>query len=329
MPAIENTLSKRLWRYQKDGVIFTRRIKLGKSGTKTLERMLGKCARKMYQQDFQDHLKAPVNNEARSAKLAPAAFNFYYGINTENTEDPTTVNRAAYGLGSGATSIGLDPRTMRLNPFNTELMNLRDRIHKILIKDPTWKAAMKGKSLNSCSAKMYYWIVNEAGKDVRKDVKYHVDVTRNSNGVPDKNNSQVPDTPVVIVTFGDEKRFNMRRHYSASEVVHNSKVEFRQKSATVIVLDGRDEQVRNGIHWRHTSRAGDNKDDVTFSFMFRVVQMQQEVRLDDATLVNKTCGAKKMAQFKRAGKIPFKKAHYKRTVNEINRKVELLFNRFP
>ena len=164
MPAIQNTLAKRLWRYQKDGRIFSRTVKLKKRRTQTIQRLLGKCARNMYQKDFQDDLKAPVNNEARPAKLAPAAFNFYYGINTAKTNDPATIKRAAYGFGSGATTIGLDPRTMRLSPFNTELMNLMNYVEKILMKDPDWKAAMKGRQLNSCSAKMYYWFVSEGGK---------------------------------------------------------------------------------------------------------------------------------------------------------------------
>lgn len=330
MPAIKNTVARRLNRWQKSGKIYTRKIKLPEKKAKTLERLMGKCARKMYADDFQDDLKAPVNNGAGAAKLAPAAFNFYYGANMGKTGDPKTVRRAAYGFGSGATSIGLDPRTMRLNPFFTELLDLTQRMEKLLRMDPQWKKALGKNTLNSCAAKAYYWTKNEAGKNVRKAVNYHVDVNRNAAGIPDSNNSQVPDTPVVMVSFGDEKIFRMRRHTSSTTTIPDSEVEFRQTSGTILVLDGRDEQVRDdGTHWRHMSKAGDNPDDVTFSFMFRAVQMEKEVQVSDGTLADPSCGTKKMIQFKKAGNKPFKRAHYTTTCATIDKKMTSMFNRFP
>jgi hypothetical protein len=329
MPGIKNTVARRLNRWQKSGKIYTRKIKQTKKKAKYMECLMGKCARRLYDYHFQDDLKAPVNNDAGAAKLAPAAFNFYYGANMAKTKDPKTVNRAAYAFGSGATSIGLDPRTMRLRPFFSDLLDLMRRLEKLIRKDPHWDKALGKNALNSCAAKAYYWTKNEAGKNVRKAVNYHVDVNRNAAGIPDKNNSQIPDTPVVMVSFGDEKCFTMRRHISPTVSLPDSHVEFRQTSGTILVLDGRDEQVRDGVHWRHMSRAGDNHGDVTFSFMFRAVQMEKEVHVSDGTLVDHSCGKRKMMQFKKAGNKPFQKAHYKQTCTAIDENMMSMFSRFP
>jgi hypothetical protein len=328
MKPLNASMARKLLRYQNQGKIFS--TNLGKQ-TDTVEKLLGKCARMIFTKHFQDDLKAPVNNVPRSAKLAPAAFNVYFGANTSKTNNPNTVKRAAYAFGSGATSIGLDPRTMRLNPLFPDLIKLAKKATEIVNRDPHRRKAMGGKVYNACSVKIYYWTRRD-NKDktlVQKTVDWHVDVTRDKAGNPRANNSQVPETPVAILTYGTEKRFKMRKHRSPTSFLKSTAVEFRQKSGYMMVLDARDEKIVGGQHWRHMSEAGDDKDGITFSFLFRVVQMEAEVYLHDNTLVDKTCGKMKLEQFKKAGTTWSKTTHYCNTITEIHDRMDSLFNAFP
>jgi hypothetical protein len=330
---LQKTRNKRLSRARGEGQLFSKRLTLEPSKKRTVKRLLRNCARHIYNNNFADDLKAPVNCEAKSARLAPAAFNIYFGANKETTNDPHTVRRAAYGFGSGARSIGLDPRTMRLYPFFPDLLKLKQHVlTEMVVKDPAWKHAMGGRDFDSCSLKVYYWTQRPAGNWIQKKVDWHVDVARNEDGVPDTNNSQVPNTPVVIVTYGHTKHLEMRKHTSSNTFLKTSTINFRQTNASVFVLDGRDESIRNGFHWRHkstaTGNAKDNKHDITFSFLFRITQMTHEVNVHDNTLVNKACGAKKQKQFQNAHPQTFKTKDYKSTCTFIDENMELLFNQF-
>ena len=191
---------------------------------------------------------------------------------------------------------------------------------------------MAGRQFDSCSIKVYYWTQRPAGNWIQKKVDWHVDVSRNADGIPYTNNSQVPETPVVILTFGHTKTLEMRKHTSPTTFQETSTVHFQQGNASVFVLDGRDERVRNGYHYRHKSRATgnakNNSHEITFSFLFRITQMMHEVNVNDNTLVNKTCGAKKMKQFERADPKTFKSPHYKHACAFIDENMESLFNCF-
>jgi hypothetical protein len=328
----KKTMNKRLSRARANGSIFSRHLTVSTSKKRTLKSLLTKCARHIYHNNFDDDLKAPVNCEATSAKLAPAAFNVYYGENKESTNDPNTVMRAAYGFGSGATSIGLDPRTMRLYPFFPDLIKLKKQVTTLVKSDPAWKHAMAGREFDSCSLKVYYWTQRPAGNWIQKKVDWHVDVSRNADGIPYTNNSQVPNTPVAIVTFGHTKTLEMRKHASPTQFQDTSTVHFQQANSSVFVLDGRDECVRNGFHWRHrsmaTGNAKSNSHEVTFSFLFRITQMMHEVNVHDNTMVNKACGVKKMKQFERAHPKTFNSKHYNQACAFIHQNVEGLFNHF-
>ncbi len=69
MPAIKNTVTRRLNRWQRSGKIYTRKIKLPKKQAKILERLMGKCARRLHDYGFQDDLKALVNNDVLGVKM--------------------------------------------------------------------------------------------------------------------------------------------------------------------------------------------------------------------------------------------------------------------
>ncbi|KAL3912798.1 MAG: hypothetical protein SGARI_000969 [Bacillariaceae sp.] len=282
---------------------------------------------------MRDDLKAPLGCPAIPAKLAPAALNLYLAENVGVTKDPNTIMRAAYAFGSGVTSIGLNPETMRLLPFFPDLIALKKHVTEVVHDNAEWKAQMKGKQFNVCSIKVYYWLVrvNEKGEKrwVRKDVKWHVDIERNSRGEPKDNNSQEPNTPVAILTFGSDKIFSMREHKSPDVYLKSTNVQFKQTNGTLIVLDPRDEEIKKGKHWRHMSECGDDKQGVTFSLLFRICRKRVEVRLDDNTLVDKSCTEKKAAQYEAAPPDSFDNDVYVQTVQDVDQKIGRIFDKFP
>ena len=230
-------------------------------------------------------MKAPMNNKGRSALFSKPSFNIYFGVNVGSAGDDTFM-RTAYGVGSGSSSIGIDPRTVRCYPIFHKLSKLMYLANSLVQQDTTHRMSMGGSSFNFCNVKIYYAFKNREGTIVKKTTEYHTDVTYNKTGEPDKNNSQKPGTPVAICTFGDSKNLWFRRysHVGNKEAQVNSLVRFLQKSGSLIVLDGRDEAIKNGLCWKHMSDMAEEKD-MTVSYMSRVVQTERLVHAHRHTMV--------------------------------------------
>ena len=214
--------------------------------------------KKVYEYCFHDNLKAPMNNGAKSAFFSKTSLNVYFGKNQK--ADKLTVDRAAYGQGSGVLSIGINPNTIRTHPFFSELSNLEEKVRELVNQNPVWKAAMKGRDFNSVLVKVYFaypdWAkVNGKSvfKTINKTTEWHTDIDIDANGVPlSKGNSQAPGTPVAFLTFGDTKNLWFQRHSSKTKPIDNSLVHFLQKSGSLFVLDARDKVYgENGWHWKH------------------------------------------------------------------------------
>ena len=160
--------------------------------------------------------------------------------------------RAACAVGSGAQSIGLDPRTNQLRPFFPELVDLMRCVTKSVREKTCWKNA----HFNFVSVKQHCTFYNENGKRVEKDAKWHVHVALNKNGVPMANNSQLPLSPVAILTHGDSKSLFFVRHRSSgkTDFEANTLFEAPQEMGSIFLLDGRDELLDelNQV-WRHCS----------------------------------------------------------------------------
>ena len=118
-------------------------------------------------------------------------------------------------------------------------------VTKVLVsKDSTWARHLEDHPFNFC------WNQNllhlqETGRHSGKEcTRCHVDVTRNrKTGEPMPNNSQIPGTPVAILTYGASKNLWFRRQ--AIKQLHNptSLIHFLQRSDSLFVLDERDEEL--------------------------------------------------------------------------------------
>ena len=206
-----------------------------------LQRLLKKCACGIYKDNFEDDLKAPNSNKPASALLARTSFNIYFGTNVAVKDN--TILRAAYGAGSGGSSIGLNPKTMRVYPFFPDLTELMNFATRMLQDDPDWGDIMEVHPFNFCNVKVYYPYRNADGNLVKKTTEFHCDVTRSDDNTAKDDNSQLPGTPVAILTFGDQKFLKFMRHYFDGTKMMHSEIVYDQKSGSFIVLDGRDEEI--------------------------------------------------------------------------------------
>ena len=72
--------------------------------------------------------------------------------------------------------------------------------------------------LNNVALKWYMAYLRENGKEERKQLGMHVDVTHNPRTLkPCKNNSQKPGTLTAMLTFGADKHLWFRRYSSPSK----------------------------------------------------------------------------------------------------------------
>jgi hypothetical protein len=150
--------------------------------------------------------------------------------------------------------------------------------------------------------KIYYSFKDANGKLIKKETNWHADVSFDANGKPDKTNSQVPGTPVAILTFGDPKKllFNQYLGNGNKHPLEGTQIDFKQVNARLFILHPGDEAIhpKTNTHWKHMSEmiTDDNlqafvdgkmkpvpvEERVTFSLMLRVVQVTCPVKpLDD------------------------------------------------
>ena len=102
-----------------------------------------------------DQLKAPMGNNAQWAMFSPASFNIYYGMNLPS--ELPDLQRAAYGTGSGQTSIGLEPTTTKIHAFFPDLCRLTEGVTAVLMnKNALWKQSLEENPFNFVGVKVYY-----------------------------------------------------------------------------------------------------------------------------------------------------------------------------
>ena len=297
----------RICRYKRMGLLFSRFVDY--PNRERIKRLLYTAAKKIWDVYYQDDLKSPNSCAAAPASISKPSMNFYFGVNVK--DNGVAMVRTAYGVGSGTSSIGLNPCTMKVNCAFPELVHLMTWATAIVKQDRDWMWPMWNKSFNFCSVKLYYAYQNANGKLIQKDTQWHVDVTLDKDGNPMTNNSQEPGTPVAILTFGETKNLFFRRQKNKQLFYDNTQLLFQQRNASLFVLDSRDERIapKDGLHWRHMSEMQRGQEGATFSFMFRVVQKEVTVNKSDSTFVNPRVGPKKAVQFQKGERL-FETEHY-------------------
>ena len=282
----------------------------------------------IYNVYLKDSLKAPMGNPAAPALFSKPAVNVYFAQNQEDCGEDMKV--ASYGFGKGLGSIGLNPETLQIHGFFSELLSLTKFVSNEVNNNKRWKKQMQGRSFDTVSVKLYYSYkrlkTDGTEETIWKTVECHTDVTYQDDGVTAKaDNSQLPGTPVAMVTFGSPKNLWFRRHLDKDKFNQHQTIHFLQETGKLFVLDGEDERKSpvDGWHWRHKSTMRD-VDAVTFSFMFRVSNMSTHVKKESRLLSNPKVGPKKRKQFQEGEHI-FKTEHYNQQCTLLVEKMEKFF----
>jgi hypothetical protein len=271
-------------------------------------------------------MKAPGSNEASPALLTPSSFDIYFGENISKPSSDVVV-RSAYAMGSGQGSIGLDPRHKKFRHIFPKLSQLRDLLKWQVERHYAEQQMDVNCNFNQVSVKIYF---------NNKKTNIHTDTQFDNNHVAVESNSQVPQTPVVIATIGDNKLLTFeefsRSVCGEKKVVHVSKgtreLKFYQKSGSIFLMDHRDEEInKNGMFWKHSSHLEDGKNGCSISILFRVSQVSAVVIPGVDNLANPVMygAGKKEQQFNRGWRL-MRNPTYRKWYEEEVRKIEAKIN---
>lgn len=317
------TQRSRLSRWRRRGKFHSKMLTYPRN-SQTLPNLLWKCSNIVWTCYAKDDLKAPQNNGPKPAMLSKPSVNVYFGTNVSDNGNSFT--RTAYGVGSGVSSIGLNPKTMTINAIFPELSEVVEIVSNRVKKEQGMADILTKSPFNFVSVKIYFTFLNMKDELVTKDTGWHVDVTTGRDGKPCRNNSQKPGTPVAILTCGDRKNLWFRRFRTKQIYDDGTKLLFPQENGSLFLLDARDEiKDETGWSWQHMSDMSESHG-VTFSFMLRCVQKDVEVKKETATLVNPKRGGIKEGQFKRQRKV-FESDKYKKSRNKIDATMAEFFKR--
>jgi hypothetical protein len=328
---VSNTIRQRALAHKRAGT-----FKSGKEewdNRDTAKKVLLICSKIVWDKYYQDDLKAPLGNPAKPASISPASMNFYFGTNVSKAEE--WIERTAYAVGTGTYSIGLNPITRKVHSIFHEMSQLMALVNSVVRKKPSLACLFTPTQyFNHCSVKIYFTYRDLNGDLKRKQTDWHTDVSYDKvTGEPKPDNSQVAGTPVAIATFGDPKELQFIRHeVGRTKGDPKTLLKFTQPNATLFIMHPADEAIDLNLrkYWKHKSEMCNGpsiENNVTFSFVFRVVQPTVEVNLADDTLVNKECGEERMKRFDAGQRILRTKAYVLAT-KEIEAKMKSVFERY-
>ena len=263
---------------------------------------------------YEDVLKWPLRMhlyQPRPALFWEAGPNMYFGKN-KGREKNGTVLRFAYATGSGTSTIGINPKEFRVYPWCKELDDLWESVM------PCLPSSMSGWHWNAVSCKFYdsYNEIWKKGIDStnKRHVKcgLHRDVQWTINGDVADESSQVPGTPVVIITLGGRKKLCFKKKIKGLSKDESTRMEdytqFLQTDSSCVVLHPDDEKwTQRPDHlfqcFHHHSEfsgklAGDNA--MVASIMFRHVQKTVRVGISTNLANQESVEPKLAAKFDRA-----------------------------
>jgi uncharacterized protein YaiI (UPF0178 family) len=323
----QENYGKRRQRQCSMGNLQSKKLKF-KGDLRTLKGLLRSCAWILFKEYFHDNTKASMGNDAKPTMFSCPSLDNYFGVNAAEGSINETVMRSACGVCSGTSSIGLNPKTYSIHSAPPEIIKLVDTATQALRDNKHWCQQMNDTSFNFCSVKDYCSYQDCNGKVIKKSANWHSDVALTSDGKPQLQNSQLPGTPVAIFTCGDPKHLWFQKAFKHNQTVPSSHCHIVQKNGSMFVLDGQDELLNNPLYttWKHMSDMI-NPDDVTFSFMCRVIQKQVEVCKDTGRLHNPKLTCKKTAQHD-AAQGTFKTSHYKQEKKALMHKMEQVFAKY-
>lgn len=216
-----------------------------------------------------DNMKSPFGCAAKMALLSRASFNIYFGETVgRDPHDLLKVLRTAYATASGKDSIGLDPRKFTIHPIFYDLGKLRDAVKEKIGRYLQSIGRLDIRyDFNHVSVKLYgglglCWLTDS-----------HTDITFEADCItPSENNSQVPNSVVAILCYGDAKFITFEQHSGTNKKTNNGTMyQFIQEHGSLFILHPDDECLKNKPYWyKHKAELICREHGYSMSLMFRV-----------------------------------------------------------
>jgi len=252
------------------------------------KRILRQIYLEAFQQDLSNNwqLKKPRGGKLEPELVSGTSIDVYYGKNVDI--QPSLIShehvcRYAYATGTGIGSIGQDPTTKEVKPWKPVFGQLLEIVKQSVMERSTYNAAEKAEivsKLDNCNAVSMKWYYTVPGVGTEKTTNWHTDMSlRSDNNQPiTGSNSQVPDTPVAILTYGGKKRIYFGYGKDKRTIQGNSTFFFEQCDSKIFLLHWEDEKYHHEDgslpykRFLHCSGVHpDNKDGVVMTLLFRHV----------------------------------------------------------
>ena len=295
---------QRVYSYRKKGQFYSRKV--GYTGkykelTSTLEE-----AAKVVWEDTQDDLKLSPGNEAGCSYFLPGGVNTCYSYNCidQNGCPPNLTRRYAYRI---HTAEKLNPHTLKIHQMPGCMIDLVTKVTKILSdKDEIWANWLAEHPFNAVTTKTYY-SYQRKGNRISKKTNKHPDQRYNYKTRRPSKGDLVPGAPIAIITFGDPKNLWFQRcchgKPTKTPIVH-----IPQRSGTLFVLDGRDEEPdEDGCSWVHRAdMENSSENNFTIAFVLRSLKSWEYVN-PDGTLAYPRLSIRESEKLERAEKLGIQK----------------------
>ena len=173
----------------------------------------------------------------------------YYGMDMK-VIDNKTVSRWCYGVGSGTSTVGGDNNTTVTQSLTTEMKEIISLLETEELLKCKGAYCNKGKVRYNHVTILYYLLDSKSVKEVV--LNPHCDVEINTMNKASQSNSQKPDTPTTIISFGCSKAIKIYKRYVDNNKFSKAKeVDSLQiHDEDIFVLHPHDERVLNRMEER-------------------------------------------------------------------------------
>ena len=253
-----------------------------------------------------------------------------------------TVLRYGYATGSGTNTIGINPTQRKIHEWLPAFDNLYE-MAKEVIPEKYHNLVVTGASIKAFERYKNPLTKTNGWEDVICGT--HADVQKNEDNTPKDNQSQKPDTPVILFTFGGKKQLSFKKVPAGTEQhelnglpIYRS---LHQTNCRILVLDNLDEDYKlddDGELFRyfHTTKfemlPGNKNNTLIFTIMLRCVQNEVLVNVEDGSLVDTSGPENQRLAFEQAAvewaegeKLEWHQAR----INEFLGKLEKIINKLP
>ena len=267
--------------FRKKGQFYSRKVGYT-AKHKGMSSLLEEAAKVVWE-DTQDDLKLSTGNEANSSYFLPSGVNAHYSYNCidQSSCPPNLLRRYSYRINAPDR---VNPLTVKINPMRKCLVELVTQITKAMSKESdVWAKWLTKHPFNAITTKTYF-SYNRNGNRIGKKTGWHPDQLYNyKTRQPRKGGDLVAGAPIALITFGDPKNLWFQRCRNGKPL-RGQKLHIPQKSGTLFVLDGRDEEPdEEGCNWKHMANMNDSSGDaVTITFVLRCLESWECVHPDGA-----------------------------------------------